>query len=349
MAVPLVNKSDTFGIDLTPGFSLGAIAQGIGDLFGGAPQKVSSKELEQYYGPSKPANKPGNTSQSTGSSTPSLSYASSSAPSYDPNVLSQYQTAINTTQSALDRLPNQLAIAKGNIGSQYNTNLNELNSSKKQAQGSYDTSTLQNRQNYRGDKNQIADAASSGLRGLLRTLGAYGAGGSSDALYVAPQAVAQQASAERAGAGQNYAQNAQSLDTNWNNFLEQDKNSREKLNDWRTQQINSATAQSDTTKQSLLSKLADLMGQKAAYQGGSYQGAAQPLIDQANDLSGTIDNLARINPSYNGTTPVYDAPTLGSYEVNPNTQTQFANAAEQTSTPYLSLLLGGRDRNQLGF
>lgn len=273
------------------------------------------------------------------------SSGSGSGKTVDQNVLGQYNTAINTTQSALDRLPNQFGIAQGNINSQYNTNRNELDTTKKNAKNSYNTSTTQNQQSYRTDKNQIADSASAGLGGLLRTLGAYGAGGSSDAMYVAPQAVATQASQERAGAGQNFAQNAQSLDTNWNNFLSEDENSRKKLEDWKSQQLNSAQAQSETTKQSLLSKLADLIGQKAAYEGGSYDGAAQPYINEANALSSSIDNLAKINPTYTGNTPVYEAPTLGSYTVDPNSQVTAQNAAEQSATPFLSLLMNNQKKN----
>lgn len=272
------------------------------------------------------------------------SSSGASGPVYDKNVAGQFDTAINTTQNALNRLPTQLEIAQGNINTQYNTNKNELDTTRKNAENSYGTSTTQNKQNYRTDKNQIADTASNGLRGLLRTLGAMGAGGSSEGRFVAPQAVTEQATIERSGAGQNFAQNQQSLDTNWNNFLGEDANSRKKLDDWKTQQSDNVTSQSKTTKQTLLSKLADLVGQKAAYTGGNYNVAAQPFIDQANALSGEIDNLAKINPTYTGTTPVYNAPTLGSYTVDPNAQVSTQNAVEQSATPFLSLLLNSRNK-----
>src|ERR1700757_3263396 len=280
---------------------------------------------------------------SSGGSGGSGGYA---APSYDPQVLSQYDQAIGTEQNALNRLPTQLGVAQGNIRTQYGQNLNELNSTKDQSQNSYNTSTNQNQQSLRTNKNQISDQASAGLRGLLRTLGAYGAGGSSDAQFVAPQAVATQASQPRAGAGQTFAQNQSGLDTNWNNFLSQDQNSRNKLNDWQTQQLNSAQAQSDQTKQDLLTKLADLTGKRAEYQGGSYTGAAQPFLDQANALSGQIDNLGRLNPTYTGTTPVYNAPSLSSYEVNaggaPHAQVGNPSALTDQTSPYLSLLLNSQ-------
>lgn len=259
---------------------------------------------------------------------------------YSPQVLAQYDQGIKTLQSALDRSGTQLGIAQGNINNQFNTNQNELNTAKQNAQQSYDQSGVQNQQSLRTNKNQIADQASSGLRGLLRTLGAYGAGGSSDALYNAPKAVTDQASAQRAGAGNTFAQNQQNLDTNWNGFLNSDQTSRQKLNDWRTQQLNSAQAQAETTKQSLLQKLADLQGQRASAAGGSYASAAQPLLDQANSLSGSIDQLGAINPTYNGTTPTYTAPTLDSYLANADTKTTLGQGATQDVSPVLSALLG---------
>lgn len=274
-------------------------------------------------------------------------YGSSGGSGYSAPIVNQatidgFNQAIGTDNAALGRLPGQLGIAQGNINSQFTQKQNELNSTKDQSQNSYNTGTNQNQQSFRTNKNQIADQASAGLSGLLRTLGAYGAGGSSEALYNAPQAVAGQASQQRAGAGQNYASNQSGLDTNWNNFLSQDKNERAKLTDWQTQNLNSAQAQSETTKQSLLSHLADLMGKKAEAQGGSYTGAAQPFIDQANALSGQIDQLGALHPTYTGTTPVYSAPSLSSYQVadhgSPTVQT---NALTSTTSPsYLSLLMG---------
>lgn len=268
-------------------------------------------------------------------------YAAYGGTSAYNNNLGQFNQGINTVQSALDRSGTQLGVAQSNINNQFNTNQNQLDSSKAQAQQSYDQSGVQNQQALRTNKNTIADQASQGLRGLLRTLGMYGAGGSSEALYNAPQAVATQASAQRAGAGQTFAQNQQGLDTNWNNFVNQDTSSRQKLSDWKTQQLNGAQAQSDTAKQNLLQQLAQLQGQKAAYTGGSYTGAAQPYLDQANQLSGTIDQLGAFNPTYNGVTPTYTAPTLDSYIAQQNTGvTTGQGAAQDNVSPYLTALLG---------
>lgn len=299
-------------------------AQGTGQDTGSIEQQVASQNASNTVNPA---------TSSTGTT--------STTSSVDPNQVALYNTAINTLQDALNRSGNQLGIADQNINTQYGTNVNELNTAKANANQSYDTSSTQNGQQLQTNKNTIADQASAGLRGLLRTLGAYGAGGSSDALYTAPQAVAGEATSQRNGANQNFATNQQGLDTNWNNFINSDASSRQQLNDWQTQQLNSAQAQSDTAKQSLLQQLATLQGQKAAYAGGNSTAAAQPYLDQANGLSSTIDNLAAINPTYNGTTPTYTAPTLSSYVNNANTSTSINPTGTDSSvTPYLTSLLG---------
>lgn len=265
-----------------------------------------------------------------------------------PVDLSQYDQGINTYNTAINRLPGQLDIANGNINNQFNTSQNELNSTKDQAQGSYNTSSTQNSQNLRTNKNTINDQASAGLRGLQRQLGAYGAGGSSDALYNAPTAVADQASQQRAGAGQTFAQNQSGLDTNWSNFQTEDGNSRRKLEDWKTGQLNNAQAQSQTTKQDLLTKLAGLTGARTAAAGGSYTGGAQPFIDQANALNSSIDQLGRMNPTYDGKTPTYTARALDSYTAGTGAQARIdPSAASAGMSPYLAMLLGqNKDKNQ---
>lgn len=282
--------------------------------------------------------------------------ANTSGTTYTPNYAVQNAGAIsllnqsgNTVQNALNRLPGQLDIALGNIGTQYNQRNNELQSGFDQSQNQYNQSTTQNSQNLRSNKNTINDQASSGLRGLQRLLGARGAVGSD--MGLAGQAVSDVASAQNAGAGQTYAQNQQGLDTNWGNYGNQFENERRKLGDWRSQQESSARAQSATTRQDLLSKLADIQGQIGAARGGSYASSAQPYLDQANALSGQIDALGRLNPTYTGSTPTYEAAPLSSYSTG-NGATIASNAAGGggLNTPWLNTLLGNdKKKTALGF
>jgi len=272
----------------------------------------------------------------------------STGSSANAQTLAQYDAAISQYQNSLDRLQNQLGIAQGNIGTNYTTSLNELNSALTAAQGQNNQQTTQNQQNLRTNKNTIADQASQGLRGLLSILGSYGAGGSSD-VQNAGMAVADQASQQRAGAGQTFAQNQQAIDTNWGNYQNQDQNQRKKLEDWKTQQLNAAQAQSDSTKQDLLGKLADLKGSRLAAAGGSYTAGAQPYLDQANALSANIDALGRLNPTYTGETPVYTPQSLNSYITQGAGTSTAPSGATGLDSPYLAMLLGNKLDKKIGF
>lgn len=265
------------------------------------------------------------------------------------NAIAQFNQSAGIVQNALDRLPGQLDIARGNINTAYNTGINELNSQRSANEQNYSQSSLQNSQNLRSNKNTINDQASQGLRGLMRILGSYGAVGSD--LGLAGRTVADVASAQNAGAGQNFSQNQQNLDTNWGNYKSAFDNEKRKRDDWRTGQLNQAEAQSSSTRQDLLSKLAAIRGDEAAARGGSYVGAAQPYLDQANALSARIDELGRINPTYTGNTPTYTAAPLSSYSAGNGAVTSLQDRVQGgLNTPFLNMLLG-RDRreNQVGY
>lgn len=278
------------------------------------------------------------------SGTYSGSYTGSGS-SYDPSQLAVYDQGIGQLNTSLSRLPTQLQIALDNIGSQYGQNKNQLDSSFSASKNQYDTSGVQNQQQLRTNRNTITDQSSQGLRGLMRILGAHNALGSSDSLN-ASQAVQQAATAQNNGAGQTFAQNQQNLDTNWGNYQNEDKNKRAQLTDWRTQQENSARAQSDTTKQSVLNQLAQLASQRASYVGGNSTAAAQPYLDQANALSSSIDSLGKIAPTYTGSTPVYNTPSLSSYNTGSGDSIKTDTTSGYQNSPALAALLGINTKKQ---
>ena len=253
-------------------------------------------------------------------------------PSYD---VQRYNQAISLLESQLGRLPGQLDIARANINDQFGVGQNQLQSSFNQGQNTYNTQGTQNRQNLVTDRNNINDVASQGLRGLMRMLGAFGVGGSSDR-FNAGGAVTNQANQNLAGAGQTFSGNQSALDTNWGNFQEQDRQERRKLDDWKTQQLNSAEQQSLSNRQDILSRLAGLQGDP---------GASQRYIDEANGLGSQIDALGRFNPSYSGNSPVFSTPTLDSYNVG-QTGIQVGNGSASRTTPFLSMLLGDDRRRR---
>lgn len=250
-----------------------------------------------------------------------------------PDYTNQARSVIN---SQLARLPGQRDIALGNIDSQFNVGRNQLDSAFNQARKTYDTQSTTNRQNLVTNRNTINDQASQGLRGLMRVLGAYGAGGSSDRFLVG-DAVTGQMNAQMSGAGQNYSTNQQGLDTNWGNFETQSEQERKQLNDWRTQQRQQAESQYNTNRQDLLYRLANLGGDNA-----------QQYINEANAMGSQIDALARFNPTYTGNTPVFEAPALSSYQTG-TAEVNVGQQQPQGGSPFLSALLGNREERRRQF
>lgn len=316
-----------------------------------AAMKAAYDSPDRQYGPQQVAgwtDQNGVYGRSTAGSYSGGGYV---APRYDPNTLAQFDQSEGVINNSLGRLDNQLNIARGNVTGQYDNQVRDLDTQKANAQSGYNTSSTQNSQNLRSNKNTITDQSSNGLRGLMRMLGAYGALGSSDS-RVAGRAVADQASQQRAGAGQTFAQNQSDLDTNWGNYQTQFNANRTGLDNWKQNNLQQIEAESLTQRQGLLSKLADIKGQRAALIGGSYTGSAQPYLDQANSLNGQIDNLGRSVQAYAGTAPKYEAKPLSTYETGSGTAGVIANTNEGASmmnTPYLSLLLGRDKKQQLPF
>lgn len=289
---------------------------------GGGDQTGGTYSQGQYYNPY------------TGS------YTSSAPSGPSASDLAQYDLAIGQYENQLPSIDRQLGIAQGNVNTQYGQKNNELQSAYDSAHNQYNQNTTQNQQQFVSNKNQVRDTASAGLRGLLRTLGAYGGGGT-DADY-ARNVVAQSAARQNSGAGETFGQNQQGLDTSWGTYGIQHGNEQKQLDDWRTQQLNSAEQTSLTTKQSVLNTLANLRAQRA---GGNTATATQALQD-ANGLQTKIDSLGALNPTYTGQASVYKAPDVASYTVNPNAQVQVAqNANDSLTSPWLNSLLG-KDKKQ---
>lgn len=279
---------------------------------------------------------------------------SSPTPVIDYAAIAQFDQGIGNVQSGIDRLPGQLDIGNRNIDTAYTTHLNQLLQGKQDTQNQYNQNTAQNTGNYVTSKNTIGSNAGSSLNSLQRLLGARGAGGSSAYLFNAPQTVAHQAAVQRNGVGQTFAQNAQGLDTAWNNYNRDWTNSNNDLTRQRDDNKHQLQARVDTTRANLLQSLATLMGQKAQVSGGNPVTAAQPYLDQANSYLSSADQLGLNTPVLQAAPVNYQAPSLASYTTNPfAAPTTGQSAAGDYTTPFLSMLLGkNRDQNltsQLGF
>lgn len=275
-------------------------------------------------------------------------YGSQAAANAVNQNVAGFDQGIGNVNAGLGRLPGQLDVGNRNIDTGYNSGLNQLNQSKTTAQGAYDTTKTQQRQDYVGTKNTIGANAGNSLNGLLRLLGSRGAGGGSVAQFNAPQAIGREASIQRSGAGQTFGRNEQTLDTNWNNFNTGWDNSLQDLGRQRDNSRNSLQSQIESTRGGLLQQLAQLQGQRASAIGGNPAAAAQPYLDSANQALSQSDQLGLQSPVFQVQPTVYNAPNLDAYTANPFATPQSSKSSLSDSvTPYFtSLLLGGQKDKQ---
>ena len=249
--------------------------------------------------------------------------------------LAEYDQGIGQLEHGLGRIDNQLGVRLGNINNQYNTKKNELKSSWNRAEGQFNDQTRQNQQQRRTNINNINDRSAVGLRGLLRSLGSMGAVGSD--MQLAGRAVQNQASQQRTGAGQTYAQNQKQIDTTWGQFKNDYADEDKKLNDWKANEDNAARQSSQTTRQNLLTQLAQMKSQKAAAQGANGANAARADLGRANALSSEIDNLGRQQNTYSGNKVQYNAKDLDSYKVEGDTAVGVSDPQAAGNDPTLNI------------
>lgn len=252
-----------------------------------------------------------------------------------------YDRQIGDINHNIDSLQGQLDNALAGVKNEYNTYKNEQQSAYDANKNDYDKNTLQNRQNLRTNRNEITDRASTGLRGLLRVLGAMGAGGGSEARYEIPRMVTNQANSEFNNAGQTYAQNQQNLDTDWGNYKNQFENDRKKLEDWYNGQVKSKRQESEERRQSLLADLVTAYGNRAQY-GGDYGNSINDAYNRIAESRNRVTDLGRFTPTkYTGMTAVYNAPDLASYDTGKtNLTTEVVDSNTSATSPLLVALQG---------
>jgi hypothetical protein len=278
-------------------------------------------------------------------STSNLNSATTSGPVAGAGAnLAGFDQAIGNTNSAINRLGSQLNSGNSAIDASYQNALKQLLLGRNQSQAAYDTSKQQTAQDYIGAKNTIGANAGASLQGLLRLLGSRGAGGGSAATEMAPQAVAREATLQRADAGNAFGQNSQALDTNWNNYLTGYNNSVMDVNSQRDQQRQGLQSNIESNRATLLQTLAQLSAQRDQAAGGNGVAAAQPFLDQANR---TLDSLASYNVApINYQTQAFNAPELASYAMGSAAGPTFQGQAPQNDyfSPYLAALLGKKQQ-----
>lgn len=271
---------------------------------------------------------------------------------YRDSQINYYDQAIRQYDNQLNNLNGLLGELNKATDSSYNQQLNEARSSYNTQKANYNRATTQNKQNLQTERNQVTDTAARGLRGLQRLLGAMGAGGSSDALYVAPGAVTAQANQQLAGVNQNFGQNQQNIDSDWATYQTDYDNDLKKLADWRAGQVRS-------NEQNVLQQRMNLLAQKAAayanrgQYGVSDGGKQAEITNLINSLNNRANELSKfVAPSYTGVSATYKAPSVSSYfesagqpELNAKVQdVDMAGSSQQV--PALQLLMGLKKREE---
>ena len=254
-----------------------------------------------------------------------------------------FDQSINNTQAGINRLGTERDSSYSTVDASWQDALNQLLLGKNQANETYTGNKKTAATDYVGAKNTITSQAGSSLTGLLRLLGSRGAGGGTAYRTTAPGAVARDATIKRTDAGNTFGANNQALDTNWNTYLTDYNNQVSSANAQRERERGNINNAIETRRATLLQTLAQLQAQRATAAGGNPVAAAQPYLDQANNVLNSVANY-RVNPiTYQ--TQAYKAPELSSYSFNPTTPTyQGQRQANDYTSPYLAALLGKKQQ-----
>lgn len=324
---------NAIGIDTTPGYSASnVIKTQAGNLLGGSGGSSNNTSSASNSNPQVADN----------SAAPSGAYsATNGSNGIDPTTGYSYNFLTQLANGQLGNLDQQAQVGNQNILDAYNTQVNALNGSKALTDRNYQDTSNQTLQNYVGARGNEQASVGQQANSLQRLLGAHGYQGSAN--QAAAYAAALQGTAANNALQGDYAQNQQALDTNYGDYNNQFQNSLAQLGNQKQQQLNALQAQVDTNKSNLLQQLAGI----SSANGGN----TTNYLNQINGLGSAITSLGQqySNPVLQATAPVYQAPTLQSYDAPTQSSAQVSNnAAASNVSPYLSVLLGAQqDKNNL--
>lgn len=263
----------------------------------------------------------------------------------DPNAVAYYNDVISQLTSQLNGAKGQEGTGLDNITQNYNDAVNQQNQAESRAESGYATQRAQNgtqRENNIGQINLDANQAFNALMGIL---GAAGAGVSSAAQVGAPQAVAKNASSQRAGADTTFNQNDTAINTAEGQTKDAFANALKDLLTQRNTQTQNFESGLLNTEGQLESQIRDAQINRAEYGGQSYASAAKGAGDTTQAINDIQAKLGQIFQQY--ATPKFDVspvtvtqPNTTSYSVDPTTvRAQNANPNTDSSfLPYLASL-----------
>ncbi|MCA9334315.1 hypothetical protein KC963_04665 [Candidatus Saccharibacteria bacterium] len=292
-------------------------------------------------------------SSTGGYSTSGGSSGGSGGTSYDPAAVALYDQAIGQANAGLGRLGSQEGIGIANVEGDFNNNLQRLLSAKNRTQQQYEGNKVTSTQDNLQARSDIDFATGQRANALKRLLGARGAGSSSASRVAAPYAAALEGTQQLNDVADTFAKNMGALDKSWGDYnFEWDQNKND-LEAQKVNAINAVKSEVANKRVNLLNTLAQLNTQRQQALGGSAGAtvaAAQPYLNQVNDIYGQIDNLGRqFQGRVNVADPTYSAPDLSAYTYDPRNPVGFGgnqNAQAEAVSPYLSLLLNAKKKEQ---
>ncbi len=262
--------------------------------------------------------------------------------------LSSYDQGIDATNAQINGIDPSTNNAIGTAENNYQTLINQLTQAKAQTDQQYNTGKTTNSQDYVTAKNTINTNTGQTIGGISRLLGSRGAGGQSAGDYAALVA-AGQGTQQRAGAGQTFGKNQQSLDQNYGTFINGYNQNVTNAGLQKENDVKSIRASAATNKANLLQSLATLINQRTSAAGGSGVAKSQPYVEQAKALLGEATSLSKPTPVAAQTPLTYTAPSLASYISNPTNVAvgdSGGSAATDTGSTFLSALLNRNKKLQ---
>ena len=220
----------------------------------------------------------------------------SSGKKLDTAQIDSLNSILNSYDVTRDRAKQKAAVKR-------DTSLREKEDELRKETDKYNTKKLSNLQEFADTKNDTDINTRNTLENLISSLSTMGLGGS----RALSRQVLDAANKANRKANATQAQNAQGLDTAYNQYKAGYENDVKKINDQYKYDVGETDKAWGQSRQNALYKMADV------YNAANKNGDRDRLMRMGNDLSGFIANSNFINPEYSGATRQMATPELAKY------------------------------------
>jgi len=210
--------------------------------------------------------------------------------------------AISILRSNIAGLDPIYASSVENANKSYETSNNERLSRFATTKAQSDDSALSNDQTVLTARNSIGKNTRVSADSIASILGAIGMGGSTT--NKALTTIADKSNDDGNVASYAYGKNKQSILQSWNDYVNQDENQQKQLVDKKNYDIAQAEIARATAKKDYLTQIAT-----NEVNGGIGNGSS--VLNEIAGLNTDIGNFSKVNTTYDGKTPVYKAPDVG--------------------------------------